>query len=223
MTPNFQTKIAPSILSADFANLQNEIEAVEEAGADLIHLDVMDGHFVSNLTFGAPVVKSLRKTTKLIFDTHLMIENPENFIENFANAGSDWITVHLEASNDIESIFKQISNLNIKPGLSIKPSTAIEKIEPYLGALHHLLIMTVEPGFGGQQILDENIAKITEAKNLRQQTNSNFLIEVDGGIKPGEISRKILNAGADILVAGSAIFNCPQTQYSEVISNLKAI
>lgn len=195
-----KTLIAPSILSADFAKLGEEIRSVEQAGCDLIHVDVMDGHFVPNLTLGPPVIKSLRKVTKLPFDVHLMIENPIASIEAFRKAGADWLTVHVEACQNVSETLEMITKLGAQPGISLRPGTPLSKIEPYLKELALILIMSVEPGFGGQSFMEEQLDKV---KYLR--TRFNGLISVDGGVNAQNASRCV-EAGADILVAGTAVF-----------------
>jgi ribulose-phosphate 3-epimerase len=198
-------KIAPSILSADFGRLAEEIAAVEAAGADWIHIDVMDGHFVPNITIGPVVVASLRKTTKLPLDVHLMIENPEQYIEAFAAAGSDVITVHAEASTHVHRALSRIRELGVKAGVSLNPTTPLGQIEPVLTDLDLLLIMTVNPGFGGQKFITSVLPKISAAREMVSRHARSVLIEVDGGINLDNI-RTVADAGADIMVAGAAIF-----------------
>lgn len=196
--------IAPSILSADFSRLAEEIRDVEKAGCDLIHVDVMDGHFVPNLTIGPVVVKWIRKITQLPLDVHLMIENPSRYLEDFKKAGADWITVHYEAcESNLKQVLGQIQALGLKRGVSLKPNTPAELLEPFLGEIDLILIMTVEPGFGGQAFIEKAIDKIPV---LRKKFPG--LISVDGGIN-GETAKKTLAAGADILVAGTSLFGKP--------------
>ena len=197
--------IAPSILSADFSRLNEEISAVESAGADWIHVDVMDGHFVPNITIGPAVVASIRKTTKLPLDVHLMIENPECYIDDFVKAGSDWITVHAEATVHLNRTVAMIRERGIKAGVSVNPATSLCQIEPILSKIDLLLIMTVNPGFGGQKFIEGSLARIERAKEMIRTTAPEVLLEVDGGVTLKNI-RSISDAGADILVAGSAIF-----------------
>lgn len=194
--------ISPSILSADFANLERDIKIVEDAGADWIHVDVMDGHFVPNITIGAPVVKSIRKVTQLPLDVHLMIENPEKYIEDFKNAGANIITFHYEAVDDVVSVINLIKSFNIKVGLSIKPKTKAEDIFEFLPLLDLVLIMTVEPGFGGQSFMHDCAQKIVE---IRQNAPKDLIIQVDGGINnvTGHICSSL---GANSLVAGNYIY-----------------
>lgn len=213
-------KIAPSILSADFSRLAEEIAAIEKAGADLIHIDVMDGHFVPNITIGPGVVAALRKTTKLPFDVHLMIENPERYVETFSKAGSDMITVHVEATHHLHRTIMSIKEHNIKAGVSLNPATPLIMVEPILPDIEHLLIMTVNPGFGGQQFIARVLPKIRKAKKLIDAMASNVLIEVDGGVTLENIAA-VAEAGADIIVAGAAIFG--NGDYVRTIEEMKVI
>ena len=198
-------QISPSILSADFSKLGNEIKNLERCGADMIHVDVMDGHFVPNLTIGPPVIKSLRKHTKLIFDVHLMISPVHKYIKNFAEAGSDIITIHPEATENILDSINLIKNLKKKIGISLNPDTPISVIEQYLDKIDLVLIMTVFPGFGGQKFMPEVLEKIKFLSKIRNEKKFNFLIEVDGGINFSN-SKTVIDAGADILVSGTTIF-----------------
>ena len=194
--------ISPSILSADFANLERDIKLVQNAGADWLHVDVMDGHFVPNITIGVSVVASIKKITDLPLDVHLMIENPEKYIEAFAKAGTDIITFHFEAVSDVAAIIKQIKSLGIKAGMSIKPNTPAEVVFPYLKDLDLLLVMTVEPGFGGQKFMNDCAEKIPV---IKEKAHENLIIQVDGGIN-AETARICTSYGANSLVAGNYIY-----------------
>jgi len=213
-------QIAPSILSADFSRLGEEIKAVEKAGADLIHVDVMDGHYVPNITIGPGVVSSLRKTTSLPFDVHLMIEDPDRYIDAFVDAGSNIITVHAEAVIHLHRTVHYIKGKGVKVGVSLNPSTPLACVEEILPDIDLLLIMTVNPGFGGQKFISGMLPKIRKARELAQARGLKMAIEVDGGVTAENIGI-LAEAGADIFVAGAAIFGSPP--YSDTINRMKSI
>jgi ribulose-phosphate 3-epimerase len=212
--------IAPSILSADGSRLGEEIAAVEAAGADWLHLDVMDGHFVPNITIGPGLIKSLRKTTSMPFDVHLMIENPERYVDDFVKAGADWLTIHVEATVHLHRLIGLIHEKGIKAGVSLNPATPLAMIEPILPDIDLLLIMSVNPGFGGQQFIGSSLARIGAAKEMIRNTGSAALIEVDGGISLKNI-RAVVDAGADAVVAGAAIFG--SANYRETVQSMRSL
>jgi ribulose-phosphate 3-epimerase len=202
MNPS-KIKLAPSILSADFSKLGDEIRSVEKAGADWLHVDVMDGHFVPNLTIGPVVVEAIRPLTKLPLDCHLMVSRPENWVEGFAKAGADTITVHAEATHHLDRLLHQIQDHGCKAGVSINPGTSLAMIEEVLDIIDLVLVMSVNPGFGGQKFIDTTISKVERLAEVRG--NRKFLIEIDGGINASNIGM-LTKAGVDVFVAGSAIF-----------------
>lgn len=199
-------KMAPSILSADFARLLEDVKKVERAGCEYLHIDVMDGHFVPNITLGPAIVKSLRKDINMVFDAHLMIENPDNYIKDFVDAGCDMIVVHEEACTHLHRTIQNIKSFNVKAGVALNPATPIENIKYILNDVDMVLIMTVNPGFGGQSFIGTMIDKIKELKALIDEKGLDVDIQVDGGIKPSNVS-EVVKAGANVIVAGSAIFN----------------
>ncbi len=211
-------RVAPSILSADFARLADEIALVERGGADWLHVDVMDGHFVPNLTVGPPIVESLRKVTKLPLDVHLMMTNPDAFIEAFAEAGADYLTVHVETCPHLHRTVQVIKQKGVKAGVTLNPATPLSTVEEILADADLLLIMSVNPGFGGQQFIPAVLDKIRRARALIERTGSRALLEVDGGVKPSNAA-EIIGAGADVLVAGSAIFST--ADYAAALSALR--
>ena len=215
-------KISPSILSADFSQLGNEIKRLEDGGADLIHVDVMDGHFVPNLTIGPPVIKALRKYTKIPFDVHLMISPVHKYIKDYANAGADIITIHPEATENLNESINHIKEFKKKVGVSLNPNTEIKVINNYLDKIDLVLIMSVYPGFGGQKFMPEVLDKIKELKNIKKNKNYKFDIEVDGGINFSNY-KSVIEAGANILVSGTTIFKENQCDLGKNIEILKTI
>ena len=215
-------QISPSILSANFSELGNEIKRLENAGADMIHVDVMDGHFVPNLTIGPPVIKALRNYSTLPFDVHLMISPVHKYIKDYADAGADIITIHPEATDDLEESINLIKKLNKKIGLSLNPDTPIDIIKKNLSSIDIVLIMSVYPGFGGQKFIPKVIDKIKELKNIKEKQNIKFDIEVDGGIDFNN-SKLVVEAGANILVSGTTIFKNNNGNIKKNIETLKSI
>ena len=202
----FPVELVPSILSADFARLAEEVGLAERGGGTAIHVDVMDGHFVPNITLGPPVVESLRKVTSLPLDCHLMIENPDNFIPAFAEAGANWVSVHYEACRHLHRSIEVIRAHGMEPGVVLNPATPVDLLIPVLPMLHHVLIMSVNPGFGGQRFIPYSLTKLRQLRNLRREMGLGFRIEVDGGVSL-ETVNAVVEAGAELLVAGSAVFS----------------
>lgn len=219
MTLQFNTSplVSPSLLSADFSHLAEALAQLEVAQADWVHVDVMDGHFVPNLTIGPPVIKALRKHSKLPFDVHLMIDGPSRYLVNYAGAGADIITVHQEACSDLQQTLRQIRELNCLAGVSIKPATPVDVLKPVLDEIDLILVMSVEPGFGGQTFIENSLQKLMDVKALVGERP--IYIEVDGGISP-ENAKEVRDAGAQVLVAGSAVFNAKQPM-SQVVEALR--
>jgi len=214
-------QISPSILSADFSQLGNEIRRLEEAGADLIHVDVMDGHFVPNLTIGPPVIKALKKNCSIKFDVHLMISPVHKYIEAYSHAGADIITIHPEATKDLSASISKIKELKKKVGVSLNPETKVSVIKDYLNQIDLVLVMSVNPGFGGQKFMPEVLDKIKELKNIQKEENIDFDIEIDGGIN-FENSKIAIEAGANILVSGTTIFKSNNGDVKKNIDLLKS-
>ena len=198
-------QVSPSVLAADFSRLGEEISDVYNAGATMIHLDVMDGLFVNNISFGIPVIASVRRVCDIVFDVHLMIDKPERYIKQFVDAGADLITIHYEACEDIENTLKQIRSYGVKAALSVKPGSPVEVVYPYLSLCDMVLIMSVNPGFGGQKFIEHSLEKIKKLKSMINERGCNTLIQVDGGVNL-ETGKRLVDAGADVLVAGSFVF-----------------
>ena len=210
--------LAPSLLSADFVRLAEEIARVEAAGADWLHLDIMDGHFVPNLTFGPPVVAAIRKITKLPLDVHLMVTNPADLVEQFAAAGADWLTVHVETEPHLHRLVNRIRELGVKPAVTLNPATPVAQLDEILSEVDMVLVMSVNPGFGGQKFIPASLAKISRLKEKLNQIGRPVLIEVDGGVNE-TTAPQLVQAGVDVLVAGSAVFG--SRDLKATISTLK--
>lgn len=214
-------KISPSILSADFANLESEVKKISKSGVDYIHIDVMDGNFVPNLTLGPPIIKSIRKHSSIPFDVHLMINNPENYIDDYVDAGADIITFHYEATKHVDRLINQIKSKNVKVGISILPSTNEDILNYILEKIDLVLVMTVNPGFGGQEFISSQIQKIKNIRQMISSINKDIILSVDGGIN--DITAKLVyDAGADMVISGSYIFSDPD-KVEEKIYNLKSM
>ena len=212
--------ISPSILSADFSFLKRDVEMLNESDADMIHIDIMDGVFVPNISFGIPVLKAISKYSKKSLDVHLMIVNPENYIEKFVELGSEIITVHYEACNNLKSVINQIKKYNVKVGIAINPDTKIKYLRDYINDIDMICLMGVFPGFSGQKFITETYERCTELKNLIKKNKSNCLIEIDGGVSDKN-AKKLISCGADILVAGSYVFNSEEPK--KAIKHIKQI
>jgi ribulose-phosphate 3-epimerase len=213
-------EIAPSILAADFSRLKEEVEAVERGGADLLHVDVMDGHFVPNISIGVPVVASLRKATSLPLDVHLMISEPGRYVEAFAEAGADMISVHQEATAHLDRVLASIREMRVKAGVVINPATPVSTLSEVLPSVDFVLVMSVNPGFGGQKFIPGTLEKMRQLRELRARYNHGYRIEVDGGLVPGNVG-EVARAGGEILVAGTSVFHTPDA--AEAVRQLRQL
>ncbi|MDU5913850.1 MAG: ribulose-phosphate 3-epimerase [Anaerococcus vaginalis] len=215
-------EISPSLLSANFANLQKDLDELKKSKIKYIHLDIMDGKFVPNISFGFPIIKNIRKDNDFIFDTHLMIDEPIRYIDEFKKSGSDIITIHYEACKDIDETIKKIKESGLKVGLSFKPKTDINKIIPYLEKIDLCLVMSVEPGFGGQSFMEDSLEKIKTIRKYIDENNLSCLVEVDGGIKDYNL-KKVIDAGCDLVVSGSDIFSNKENSICDQVKKYKKI
>lgn len=197
--------LSPSLLSADFKKLGLEIEEIDRAGAEYVHIDVMDGQFVTNISYGMPIIRSIRSCTEKVFDVHLMIEEPIRYVKDFAECGADIITVHVEACKDVAATLQEIRKLGVKPAITLNPETPVSAVEPYLGMVDMVLVMSVKPGAGGQKFIPESLDKVRKIRHLLEEKHINADIEIDGGINTDNV-RAAIDAGANVIVAGSAIF-----------------
>lgn len=215
-------RLAPSLLAADFSKLEEQVALIEKGGAHLIHVDVMDGHFVPNISFGAAVMKSLLGKTKLPFDVHLMIENPDQYLEDFATDNTEYITVHAEACTHLHRTVEHIKSLGIKAGVSLNPATPLSSLDAILEDIDMVLIMSVNPGFGGQKFIPSSLKKIRELKEMKERRNPDLVIEIDGGIIPENI-KTVTDAGVELVVAGSAVFGAPdiEKRVKELLETIK--